>query len=385
VNRPRGPNRLPPGNGGQPNDEPIDAEPFVRLAAPAPLDRGSVPSYQERAGELIRRAAIPEGLDPQRLDQVWERLQGGRRIPLHRGAVVLRWAAAAVVLLVAGAVAAGTGVWQWPRTLVRGLISERARPVELSRTAAADSRRRRASAAGALPATPALPPEAPAVAPAAPMDTPKVEPAAPLGAPAPGVATRVAPVASALPSMVPGFGRRADARAAPGPQPPPEPRDAQLAEESHSLGQALVLLRQGRDAAGALAELDRYAARFPNGVLEREALVARVDALLMAKRTAEAQAILSRLSLGSSGRDRELRLIRAELATGSGCAAALQDYQAVWVAHPDGPWGERALWGQAACHARLGDEPRARDDLTLYLRRFPDGPHAADARARLGN
>jgi len=36
----------------------------------------------------------------------------------------------------------------------------------------------------------------------------------------------------------------------------------------------------------------------------------------------------------------------------------------------------------AACHARLGDESATRAALELYLRRFPDGPHAAAAAAR---
>lgn len=166
-------------------------------------------------------------------------------------------------------------------------------------------------------------------------------------------------------------------------EPPATPRAAQLAEESQFLSRALVRLRQARDTDGALAELERYAQRFPAGILEHEALSVRVDALLLAGRAAEAQATLSRLTLGSTARDRELRLIRAELATDKDCAAALADYRIVWDAHPEGTWGERALWGQAVCAARLGDEPRARLDLTRYLAQFPDGPHAGEARARL--
>src|SRR5205823_1705435 len=45
---------------------------------------------------------------------------------------------------------------------------------------------------------------------------------------------------------------------------------------------------------------------------------------------------------------------------------------------------ERALFGRASCRARLSDEGGAREDLARYLERFPNGAHAADARARLG-
>jgi len=92
--------------------------------------------------------------------------------------------------------------------------------------------------------------------------------------------------------------------------------------------------------------------------------------------------VLSELTLGGDARDRELRLIRAELAAESTPATALQDFRAVWATHPTGVTGERSLWGMAACNARLGDEAGTRAALALYLRRFPDGPHAAEAAAR---
>jgi hypothetical protein len=297
----------------------------------------------------------------------------------------LRWAVAAVVLLSAGAVLAGTGVWTWPGSVVRRLAASPAR----HESPAASPRRRGGDVArlelepgsSASPSTAVEPPPVPPASPSTAVEPPP----APAASPSTAVEPPPVPRPAALPSVHATITSPShDPRPSAAPrQPAAMPRDTQLAEETQTLGRALARLRQARDPAGALAELDRYAARFPSGILGREALAARVDALLMEGRAPDAQAILSRLTLGSNERDRELRLIRAELATGTGCAAALDDYQAVWDAHPDGTWGERALWGQAVCHARLGDEPSARADLTRYLAHFPGGPHAAEARARL--
>lgn len=321
-------------------------------------------SHEQRTGALIRHAALPEGLNAERLNRVWGRL--AQRRPSHAGnrpAVRLRWAFLAALLLSAGAVAA-TGPWTWPRTMVRRLMAPS--PAKLGAGPAAGPGPARL-AQGSTPGD---------VVPA-----PRQEPAAPAGGepPSPLPATAPPPVESTAAGRPPGAPRP---RRLPT-EPAAPPRDTQLAEESQFVGRALVRLRQGRDSEGALAELERYAQRFPAGILQHEALAVRVDALLLAGRAAEAQAILARLTLSSTARDRELRLIRAELATGSDCATALGDYQLVWSAHPEGTWGERALWGQAVCAARLGDEARARVHLTRYLAQFPDGPHAEEARVRL--
>ena len=174
---------------------------------------------------------------------------------------------------------------------------------------------------------------------------------------------------------------------APSPRPPVAPslRDTTLADESLLLGRAIARLRQQRDPASALVDLNLYAARFPSGVLGHEAERARVDALLMMGRLAEARAVLSNLTLGTGARDRELRLLRAELNARSACGMAVEDFHAVMIESPSDPLAERALWGRAACRARLGDETGARADLTAYLARFPQGPHVAAARARLRN
>jgi hypothetical protein len=166
--------------------------------------------------------------------------------------------------------------------------------------------------------------------------------------------------------------------------PTPE-RNTTLANESALLGRALARLRQQRDPAGALAELELYSARFPSGVLDHEAQSARVDALLMLGRLGEARTVLSKLTLRTGARDRELRVIRGELEADSACASAIKDFEAVLGESGSGPLAERAMWGRAACRARLGDERSARKDLADYLARFPEGAHAPVARARLRN
>src|SRR6185369_3599507 len=128
-----------------------------------------------------------------------------------------------------------------------------------------------------------------------------------------------------------------------------------------------------------------YASRFPRGLLAEEAGRARVDALLLAKRFPEARTALARLTLGNGARDRELRVIRGELLAEKDCSAALADYEIVLAEGRADALVARALWGRAACRARAGNETGARSDLAGYLARFPDGPRAAAARARLGN
>jgi len=366
VKRPRSPQEFPPQQHRRAAEGDRRDEPLVRLTAltPGGTDaQGS--SHEQRAGALLRQAALPEGLNVERLDRVWARLIRRRSSrALHRPPVRLRRAFVAGLLLSAGAMAA-TGTWRWPGTMVHRLIAPSS-ALPSPQPAIAAPRRGGASLGSTRQDLALAASQATVATPASLPDSP-----APAGRP--------------RSSQPPAAGR---AHGAPPPlraatEPPAAPRAAQLAEESQFLSRALVRLRQARDTDGALAELERYAQRFPAGILEHEALSLRVDALLLAGRAAEAQVTLSRLTLAATARDRELRLIRAELATDKDCAAALADYRSVWDAHPEGAWGERALWGQAVCAARLGDEPRARLDLTRYLAQFPDGPHAGEARARL--
>ncbi len=154
-------------------------------------------------------------------------------------------------------------------------------------------------------------------------------------------------------------------------------------EEIRQLDHAISLLRKDRDANGALAVLSAYFESFPRGVLGHEARLAQVDALLMLRRSDEALAALEKLPLDAHRRSTELRLIRAELRARSECLRANQDYGIVLARGPGALLEERALYGRAACRAKLGDSVGAEADVRRYLTRYPNGAHAAWARAWL--
>jgi len=232
-------------------------------------------------------------------------------------------------------------------------------------------------------------PAAPAAAePAAPANDPPVDVAAasaPPQAPAP-----VAPVAPRAPvarkAISPPIQKVALADSPP-PAPPSvarvEPTPA--SEEIAALEDAMGLLRGRHDAPAALAALDDYIARFPRGVLAREARVARIDALLMLDRADEALRALEALPLDAHRRSTELQLIRGELRARTDCGRAEADFTAVLARVRMAALEERALYGRAACRSSAKNTGGAADDLRRYVERFPNGPHADWARRWLEN
>lgn len=164
----------------------------------------------------------------------------------------------------------------------------------------------------------------------------------------------------------------------------PPPRSA-AAEEARILDQALTLLRRQHDATGALATLDGYLRRHPNGLLNHEARVARVDALLLLHRSDDALVALEGLPLDGKRRSNELRVIRAELRARTSCASAEADFTAALAHSRDSHLIERILYGRGTCRAKLRDRNGAAQDLRQYLDRFPLGPHAAWAKQWLAS
>jgi hypothetical protein len=174
------------------------------------------------------------------------------------------------------------------------------------------------------------------------------------------------------------------------PMPPPADRNtegpslsvasAAPSEEIHALDRAIGLLRRDHNAPAALAALDTYLGRYPQGVLYREARLARLDALLLLQRTDEALAALEALPLDSGRRSTELQVVRAELRARTNCARAEEDYSASLTHSPDAVLLERILYGRGACRTKLGNESGAAEDLRRYLERFPNGAHARWAR-----
>ncbi|HEV3031550.1 MAG TPA: hypothetical protein VG319_07885 [Polyangia bacterium] len=365
------------------------AEGPERLAArPAGGDEA-----EDRLGALMRAGAPPEGLGPAARARVWSRLRDAGRGTERRWRPILdlRWSVAAIVLLASAGVVAGVTARMWWPAASRAVTpvgpparkyKPRAHP---TRVGLADEPRAEDALANAdataLPA-PLAPSAVALAAPAAPraLDLPiaDVTPRrrASIGAAAPTASEPVARAAQevAPPRLVP--------PAVPAPAlAPREPlAPSALAVEAPLLAEALTRLRQRQDARGALAALDAYDARFPRGTLRREADGARVDALLVLGRDDDALAVLRRLTLQPRRRDQELRVIRGELAAPTSCADAVADFDRVLSEASAATLAERALHGRATCLARLGDAAAATRDLREYLRRFPDGRFAAEAR-----
>jgi tetratricopeptide (TPR) repeat protein len=168
------------------------------------------------------------------------------------------------------------------------------------------------------------------------------------------------------------------------PVPPPDP----LIEESRLLQSALHALRALHDGEGALSVLDTYAHRFPRGQLRAEATLARVDALLLLERPAEALARLQELPATDRARlprGRELQVLELELLAQTGrCGEALARLKTFRPRASEPLFDERALFVRATCEARAARVEEARALYEELLRRWPEGAHAAEARRALG-
>lgn len=237
-------------------------------------------------------------------------------------------------------------------------------------------------------------PEAPVASPQpvqlplpAPVVAAQQEPAAPTLMPPPAVESPPAHPARPLRSAP--RSRPAPASSAAVPQPAPQPTAAASAEpesgllaESRLLGKALHQLHQERDAQAALGSLTAYELRFPHGMLGEEAQAARIDALLLLERRDEALSLLDRTTFNRLARGGELRVVRGELrAAGGRCGEAIGDFSWTLSHQPTASMAERALYGRAACRAKLHDTDGAHADYQDYIGRFPNGKFSAAAQA----
>jgi hypothetical protein len=176
------------------------------------------------------------------------------------------------------------------------------------------------------------------------------------------------------------------------------PNLAPRPDEHSLLATAVRRLRTAHDPASALAALDDYRVRFPNGGLAPEASMLRAEALLQIGRKGDALAELDRLSLGQMPNSDERYVVRGELRAAVGrWREALADFDVVLRGHAGKGADigaatdmrsrdrfERALWGRALARSRLGDDAGARADLQECLRRFPRGRFASEATRLLG-
>lgn len=157
-----------------------------------------------------------------------------------------------------------------------------------------------------------------------------------------------------------------------------------LAEEAELLRKALKQTREDANPAAALRTLDEYVARFPSGLLRREALLARLEALIAAGDRDAALSLVRELKEGSV-RAQELLVLEGELLASSGrCEEANEALDAAIAGSLARALLERALVARSSCRARLGDVAGSREDLEHYVREFPAGRYAAQARAALG-
>jgi hypothetical protein len=165
-----------------------------------------------------------------------------------------------------------------------------------------------------------------------------------------------------------------------------EPRGAgDPSTEAQLLARALGKLRQAHDPAGAVELLDQYARAFPHGVLESEALSARLEAVIQLDDRKTALGLLDHRDAFAGRLGAQLLLTRAELRASAGrYADALRDFDRLLGAQE--AMGaddlERALYGRGVCLGHLGKGELARADLADYQRRFPSGKHTAEV-ARL--
>lgn len=348
---------------------------------------GSLP--EDRAGALIRGALVPGEPDAVQLARI-ERNLHARGSVGGRSPRLLRLGLAAL-FLVAGA--ATVKAYELARDAGwlhrdRGAVS----PPEKPNSTKPNKRSAKTAAPARIPSETEVPASAIQPLPATPDEKPRLndaDNAAPETARKP---TR--PVRRAALAEIPGTAaaspwQRQQAIVPPTATPPiavkvpvlPASQPAAAAsDEIRGLDRAVGLLRRDRNAAAALAAFDSYLERYPHGVLNREARVARIDALLMLQRTNAALAALETLPFDNGRRSTELQVVRGELRARNDCTGAERDFSAALSHTPDAGLLERILYGRGVCWSKLGNQAGAAEDFRRYIERFPDGAHAAWAR-----
>lgn len=345
-------------------------------AARSSTDRTRVPESHRRFERMVSdaRVATSGGGDELARRRVWRRLHTTR----PRRLVVLRphGIVVASLLFLSGGVAGAVGIRFWGSSVTR---------VEEPRPAAAEASPRRRHVART--SSPDI-----AVAPVSPPARGE-----PLGPEVPSLvakaAVRTEPSRHAHPRRVVA---RVEARPVPTPTPSPPAESPALVPvpvalpteaeaEAASLAFALGVLRQKQDAQGARILLEEHNRRWPRGVLAAESRRALLEALLSLGRGDDALRLLESVPELMGSTRPELAVVRGELRTALGrCAEALSDFRRITMpgTRPS-PLLERALYGTAVCHERMGEPGTAREAWARYVELFPGGRFADVARRAL--
>jgi hypothetical protein len=136
------------------------------------------------------------------------------------------------------------------------------------------------------------------------------------------------------------------------------------------LKEVVHALRVEHAPRSALDLLDRHASELAGNAFAEEALLLRVEAMLMLGQQAETLRLLDGLSLTQTASSTVLLATRGQLrANADRCAEAVTDFDLVLTRalRPS----KQALQGRAQCKQKLGDALGAKADLERLNREFP--------------
>lgn len=392
-------------------------------------EQGQSNLAERAAGETLRALLQPEPLAATQLARIAARIRAER--PRRH----YRWVPVTVALLLGIATAASAARLNILPGWLMGTKPKTLVSVPYDSPAVRTARKMRTAAAGPVPGSeqagpaidlPPVPAEPPAAQPSLGAETPGAglpgpsipntthkrvrrpveqmpatqpaspQPSSPTSAPGPAAFQPQpsewpgpTPVARATAATAPAprvepAGADSPAAAEPKPGPtvsPPGSRNSEVAAKY--LSEALRKLRVEHDAKAALSLLDRHGSALARNALGHEALILRVEALLVLGRQGDVLRLLDGAALSDVAASHSLLVTRGELrAAAHRCADGVGDFSLVLA--ESGQPERQALFGRAVCRRQLGDTAGAQADLERFRREFPTDPRLDELERRLG-